>query len=286
MDKDKTINLFPGVNLTYIESIKKHRFCSHEKDFNVIEINYCHKGSLGWELNDNSSIYLSAGDFSLNTRGICPDTTMNFPNSYYRGLEITVDIPIFKKSIPNIIEPGELNPQIIEEKFCKRLSYSIIGENPISQAVFQGFYDKNLSKKLSFLRLKILELLIFLENADPKIGQKTSRYESEQIETIKRVHDYICENLDKKITIDSLAKMFFINSTSLKKLFKDIYGNSLASHIKEHRMEKAEKLLTETAIPIADIAKEVGYKSQSKFIQAFKEEFKKPPLAYRKEFIE
>ena len=75
---------------------------------------------------------------------------------------------------------------------------------------------------------------------------------------------------------------YLINPTTLKTVFKQVYGNSLAAHMKEHRMEKAASLLRETELSVAEIAGQVGYESQSKFTAAFKEQFGKLPKEYRR----
>ena len=100
--------------------------------------------------------------------------------------------------------------------------------------------------------------------------------------TIKMVHDYMKENLAMRFTIDELARKYAMNSTTLKTVFKDVYGTSIAAHIKEHRMEKAAELLIKSDKTINEIASEVGYESQSKFSAAFKEQFSVSPVDYRK----
>ena len=104
----------------------------------------------------------------------------------------------------------------------------------------------------------------------------------EYIHTIQEIHDYLNNNLDKRITIEQLSKDFLLNTTTLKSLFKSVYGVSLATHINLHRMEKAASLLSETNNSISDIASIVGYESQSKFSAAFKKHFQQTPLEYRK----
>ena len=111
---------------------------------------------------------------------------------------------------------------------------------------------------------------------------ENSEYLENQIGTIKKVHDYLTQNLSKRITIEELSKSFAMNPTTLKTVFKDVYGNSLAAHIKEHRMEKAAELLVQTQMPVNQIAQEVGYESQSKFSAVFKEFYKLSPMEYKK----
>lgn len=108
------------------------------------------------------------------------------------------------------------------------------------------------------------------------------RYNSSTEEIIKSIHEYLVEHLADRITIEDLSKQFLLNPTTLKKGFKDLYGSSLAAHVKQHRMEKAAELLTGTDMSISQIALAVGYESQSRFTTAFKEVYEMLPTVYRK----
>ncbi|HCK24057.1 MAG TPA: AraC family transcriptional regulator [Bacteroides graminisolvens] len=109
-----------------------------------------------------------------------------------------------------------------------------------------------------------------------------TQYTQEQLETVRKLHEYVLQHLDQRITIDELAKRFLMNPTTLKAIFKEIYSKSLASHIKEHRMERAAELLRDTTDSVLQISKSVGFGSQSKFSAAFKETYQMLPLEYRK----
>ena len=89
-------------------------------------------------------------------------------------------------------------------------------------------------------------------------------YRSQQLSLIDDIHAYLVENIDRKITIDELAAEFAINTTTLKEMFKSVYGTSIAAHIKEHRMKLASELLCETDLSIGEIASEVGFESRSR----------------------
>ena len=78
----------------------------------------------------------------------------------------------------------------------------------------------------------------------------------------------------------------FSSKTTLKNVFKAVYGTSLAAHIKEHRLLQAAELLCHSQDSMAEIAAKVGYESQSRFSAAFKKRFgkhirKKPILHHR-----
>ena len=108
------------------------------------------------------------------------------------------------------------------------------------------------------------------------------REEAEQVKIIREIHDHLTEHMEQRVTIEELSHRYLINPTTLKTVFKEVYGNSLAAHMKEHRMEKAAALLRETDMSVAEIAGQVGYESQSKFTAAFKEQFGQLPPAYRR----
>ena len=108
------------------------------------------------------------------------------------------------------------------------------------------------------------------------------REEAEQVKIIREIHDHLTEHMEQRATIEELSHRYLINPTTLKTVFKEVYGNSLAAHMKEHRMEKAAALLRETDMSVAEIAGQVGYESQSKFTAAFKEQFGLLPTAYRR----
>jgi len=112
--------------------------------------------------------------------------------------------------------------------------------------------------------------------------EKSVDYSRSAEEIIPCIHGYLLEHLAERITIENLYKQFLMNPTTLKNVFRNVYGTSIAAHIKQHRMEKAANLLQETDMTIARIALDVGYESQSRFAAAFKETYDVLPTAYRK----
>ena len=113
-------------------------------------------------------------------------------------------------------------------------------------------------------------------------GQSVEGFSVEQVETARRMHDELLAHPEERITIEELAHKYLMNPTTLKDVFKAVYGESIASHMKEHRMEKAAELLRETELSIAAVAEAVGYDSAGKFSSAFRERYHLLPSEYRK----
>ncbi len=107
-------------------------------------------------------------------------------------------------------------------------------------------------------------------------------YPAGQVETIRRVHEALTEDLACRITIEELSRRFLMNPSTMKEVFKAVYGQSIAAHIREHRMERAAALLRETDTSVAQVAASVGYESQSKFSAEFRKTCGMLPTEYRR----
>ncbi len=114
-------------------------------------------------------------------------------------------------------------------------------------------------------------------------AQRTGAYSAEQVETVRRMHDELLLHPEQRRTIEELARQYLMNPTTLKEVFKAVYGDSLASHMKEHRLEKAAELLRRGDDSVAAVAEAVGYDSPSRFSAAFRERYHMLPTEYRKQ---
>lgn len=99
---------------------------------------------------------------------------------------------------------------------------------------------------------------------------------------IESVRKYMIEHMSERITIEELSRKYLTNPTTLKSSFKEIHGVSIAAYMKQRRMEEAAKQLDNTEKSILDIARSIGYDSQSRFTTAFKDIYGMLPTEYRK----
>ena len=112
--------------------------------------------------------------------------------------------------------------------------------------------------------------------------EKAVDYQDSQEQIIRHVHNELTANLAERVTIEELSRKYLMNTTTLKRCFKQVYGETIAAHMKKHRMEQAASLLLKTQNDIAAIAQAVGYESQSRFTAAFKETYGELPSEYRR----
>ncbi|MBD5474639.1 MAG: helix-turn-helix transcriptional regulator [Lachnospiraceae bacterium] len=280
-DHINAIELYPGIELTYLTLTTDHFSVHHATLDHILEINYCHSGRIGWKMGNGNSVYLGQKDFSLHTMKTCADSVISLPNGDYEGLTISIDLRELTDNPPEVLSGTGITGMFLYDKFCKNSPITSLAGNEQTESIFSAFYGQPEHLQLSWQIIKVLELLLYLGGLKVDSKNCLTEYQSEQIEIIRKIHEQLTEHMEQRFTIETLSKQYLINPTTLKTMFRSVYGTSIAAHIKEHRMEKAAKLLRETSLSIAEIAESVGYDSQSRFTAAFKEYSGKLPKDYR-----
>ena len=98
---------------------------------------------------------------------------------------------------------------------------------------------------------------------------------------VQRAVRYIEENVYEAISLDAAAAALHANSSYLSRVFKREMGVSFTEYAHKSRMKKAEQFLTLTDVPIASIAIDLGYSSQSHFTRTFKRMVGTTPHRFR-----
>jgi len=78
------------------------------------------------------------------------------------------------------------------------------------------------------------------------------------------------------------SRVAFTSPGNLSRLFRQHHGLSFQAYLQKIRLDKAAELLCTTRLPIARIARRVGYNDVSRFGQHFKRMFKASPMDYRR----
>lgn len=273
--------LYPGIGISFYTLLADSASFSHDPNGAALEVSYCHLGRAGWDMKQGHTIYLGSGDYSIHSMGLCPDSSMNFPSGYYKGFTLHIDLEDLCGNPPELLREavsGERLPKSLHPDH----GIATYPKCPQMDPVFTGFYEYPAGLQIPYFKLKAQELLLWLCREEEQPCSQLTQYQAEQIAIVKQIHAQLTDHLDQRITIEDLAKQYLMNPTTLKAVFKTVYGNSLAAHIKEHRMEKAAGLLRSTDDSVSQIARQVGYGNQSKFTAAFKEIYQLLPTEYRR----
>lgn len=96
-----------------------------------------------------------------------------------------------------------------------------------------------------------------------------------------QIDQYIQEHFTENMDTLQLARHFGIGRTQLYEIAKQNYGVGIAVHIRNLRIEKAQKLLCEQpGLSLAEVAAQCGFDDYNYFITVFRRTTGIPPKAY------
>ena len=192
----------------------------------------------------------------------------------------SVDLHALKTNCLEILKEADLDLQTVQTIFCSGNPTALPG-HPELQGIFEPLYSAPSFRRRAYLQLKVQELLLYLADIQPG-KRRLTKYVSQQTELIKEIHHQLTEHFGQRFTIEELSKQYLINTSTLKEVFKGVYGMPIAAYMKEYRIRQAMKLLMETDLPTSQIADLVGYHTQGKFSKAFQDVTKMLPTEYRR----
>lgn len=135
--------------------------------------------------------------------------------------------------------------------------------------------------KLFFLRIKaeelICRLLMELEKRDEKHLYALNIHD---IQAIYKVKEQMLEHLETPPLIKELAVCANMSPSKLKRLFKQIFGNSIFSYYQEFRMKEAARLLKEEKLSVSNVGYQLGFTNLSHFSRVFNEHIGMKPKQY------
>ena len=102
-----------------------------------------------------------------------------------------------------------------------------------------------------------------------------------QVINIEMVIDYIENNLDGKIDLETVANVIHYSKYHLHRMFTSTVGMTIHDYVQRRQLTEAAKLLVFSDKPIIEIAFICGYESQQAFSSIFKSMYKIPPAEYR-----
>ena len=279
------IDVYNGVQIIY------NRFHCYEapktkvdnNSIKYIEINHCLRGKFECLYDQEYYAYLTEGDLSI-SRWSLKKSKEFFTFGYYEGLEVLIDIE--KAQNNEIFSEFNIDINLISKKLTLNNDIYIMRATQQIQHIFMEMYNVDNDMKVDYLKIKVLELLLFLSHTDFEIIQDKKRYyPKNQIETVKSIKNYLSQNLGIKPDFNKLAQEYNININTLRKLFKEIYGVPIYTWFKQYRIEYSIELLKSTDIPIIEIANKIGYSNPSKYSAAFSKYVNMTPQQYRKSDI-
>jgi LacI family transcriptional regulator len=99
---------------------------------------------------------------------------------------------------------------------------------------------------------------------------------------MKRAVLFIRSHAAESIDVGDLLKAVPISRRSLEAKFRRHFNRTPSEEIRRLRLEKARHLLSHTALPMAEVARQSGFSSARYLAMAFRREVGTSPQAYRR----
>ena len=134
-------------------------------------------------------------------------------------------------------------------------------------------------------RHQIWLLAIWLERQHESAGDDSprglsSRNASERL--IARYTALLEREYGSALNVSDYAQVLGVTPTHLTRVCRATCGRSALQLMRDRRLYEARRLLTDTDIPVQDIASRLGFSTPGYFSRAFSASIGKPPSTYRK----
>lgn len=280
--KVSAYKVFPGVELFYNDM--HLAYCSQEQTTakHIIEINHCREGRYECSFGENSCCYMAAGDLSIGSL-MKKKSFSSFPLNHYHGITIVINPDELRPELCSILKLLSIDLERIQRYICVENRCCIMRANPSVEHIFSELYHVREERQSGYMKIKTLELLLFLSDLETREGlTQTDYYNQNQVKLIKEVAGFITGDLKKHHTIEQLSQKYQISATALKKCFRGVYGSSIYAYLRFYRLQVSQKLLEETRMSITEIAAEIGYENPNKFTSAFKSTYGVTPTDFKR----
>lgn len=143
---------------------------------------------------------------------------------------------------------------------------------------------ENLDRLIAML--SILKILSETKEFYP-IARDQSFYQSDKYETerLNKVCTYTMANYSKPITLEQIAAITNLTTTSFCRYFKLMTNKTYYDFLTEIRISHACRFLIEDKISIDQIADKCGFYNISNFYRQFKKIIGVTPLTYKREYL-
>lgn len=274
--------LFPGIDLIFMDFNCSDTFREPMVNRDILDIRHYQQGRVEFEFQDQKAFHMRENEFCINTLANMP-ASYSFPLGQCSGVSFVIDrggidsatirqLSLYGIDIKNLGKHLELDSHWYISKTPENLLH-----------IFDELYTAKGKETLEYFRIKSLELLYHVQKLRSEDRHTAVYYSKEHIEIVKRVRHQLIQDLESKVSLDSLVANENISMVTFQAIFKQIYGDSPYTHLKKYKMNCAGVRLRTRKESIGEIAISLGYSNASKFSKAFQDVFGVLPKDYRKQ---
>ena len=124
-------------------------------------------------------------------------------------------------------------------------------------------------------RDKLIELSLKIHNDDTDLPESDTRRDSAFIQKFTQAVEKRMDN--PELSVEDISSDLCLSRVQLYRKVKSITGKSPVEIIREMRLTKADRMLSETSMNISEIAYKVGFSSASYFTKCYRDYFNRVP---------
>lgn len=259
-----------GIYLIFADAHMKTMESELTHDADMFSMDYCLKGRLEYTLENDTCLCLNPMDTSISDMSSV-GRSFELPLNQYNGITVAFYFPQAQESIDSSITNFPVNIEDLRSKFIKGATPHITRNDQGLSKIFLDINEAREKKEDIFFRIKIYELLLYLDSMNHNSNEnKNQYYYKRSVDKIKAIQSLITSDFKHHYTLDELSEKFNIPLTNMTRCFKGVFGTTIYSYIKEYKMNFAANEIIRKDLSVAEAALCVGYSNPSKFSKAFK----------------
>lgn len=280
-DQSTTINpqaikLLPGVDFILHDYDIAHYRANINFPNKILRLDFAYAGNVHAVNNHREAVFLEPGFLKISQEAD-EQRNYNIIDGHYRGVTFLVNPEKVDEELFRLVGNPDVCQQIFQNQLTNQ-NFRLMKTEFIDR-LFKDIAEVETHNQRQFLRLKVAELLLYLTTYQSTFPQQY--FATKDIKKINAIHDFLLQNLDKRIAIVQLSNQFHISQTRLQKLFKSTYQQTIHQFVSEKRFDKACDQLKNSNAKILSIATGIGYGNVSKFSANFKKKTQMTPKQYR-----
>lgn len=179
-------DIMPGLKLALTEYRGETMQFHHPVMPEVMQINYCLKGRIGWMMKNGSSLYLGCGGLSLHMMDCCSVSSISLPLGFYSGITLFADLAQLAKEPAEVLSGLGITAEEWHDKFCSDGELTVLPDVTAAAEIFASLPRIGEKYRPAYFKLKAQELLLFLAMLDISSLHSAEGCENQYIEIVKR----------------------------------------------------------------------------------------------------
>ena len=281
--------VMPGVMICFSDMHMEK--CASEfelrNDRKVFCMDHCREGRIEMEVLPGVFSIMQENELRLDNRENHKGTSY-YPLRHYHGVSVFMDVDETQHTLDEMFHGFSVDIAELRQRYCSQDKPYVIRNDEGLASIISSLYQRNLTRpeiagSREYYQMKVVEMLLYLEVMTAESSREIKPYYYKtQMEKIKAVHEKITGDLENRYTIDELSAMYDMPATTMKKCFREVYGDSIYSYQKRYRINvAASMLIQDESMEIQNVAAAVGYENPGKFSTAFRSIMGVSPAEYR-----